>query len=116
MILLARVVGDDGVVITKATISSIEYTVYQLDEADPDILTPVTGHTSVAAVVNDTLYDVLQNDELWDADETGYNFKHVLDVTQDQAFAVAGIYYQVRFTLSPASGQDIVIRFKVKAI
>ncbi len=116
VILMARVVGDDGLPITKATISSIEYTVYLLNEANPDTLTPVTGHTSVAVTVGDTLYDVLQIDELWDADTEGYNFKHVLDVSSNQAFVTAGVYYQVRFTLTPASGQDIIIRFKVKAI
>ena len=115
VILLARVVGEDGRPVTTSTITSIEYTVYQLDEADPDSLTAVSGHTAVAVGVNGTIFDSLQTDDLWSVDTVGYNFRHVLDVSQDQAFPKAGVHYQVRYKLTPASGQIIIARFRLRA-
>lgn len=114
--LLARVVGADGTHITQAQIDSAVYTVYLLEDDDPDAATPVTGHTDVAVDVASLIYNTLQNDDLWDVDDTGYNFKHVLDVSTDQAFATAGRSYRIVFQLSPTSGQAIIVRFRVHAI
>jgi hypothetical protein len=114
--LLARVVGADGVAITQATLSEAKYTVYELDEHDPDIATPIDGHDEVPVVIADTIFDALQQDALWDVDDTGYNFKHVLDVSSDQAFATAGTAYRVVVELTPTAGQVILVRFRVHAI
>jgi len=114
--LLARVVGSDGNPINQGHIASAAYTVYLLDESDPDAGTPVAGHTDVAVAVASLIYDSLQNDDLWDVDELGYNFKHVLDVSSNQAFAAAGRSYRVVFQLTPTSGQVILVRFRVHAI
>jgi len=116
VILLARIVGEDGGPVTQATISSISYTIYELDEADPDSQTPVSGHTAVSVSVANSIFDELQLDELWSVDSEGYNFKHVVDISQDQAFAQAGIQYQVRFELTPTTGQVIIARFKLRAL
>ncbi|MFH1265450.1 MAG: hypothetical protein ABIK89_06950 [Planctomycetota bacterium] len=113
---LARVVGAQGTPVTQANIASAKYTAYLLDESDPDTATAITGHTDVAAPVASLVYDTLQNDDLWDVDDTGYNFKHVLDVTANQAFATAGRIYRVVFELTPTSGQVILVRFRVHAI
>ena len=114
--LLARVVGAQGTPVTQADVASAKYTAYLLDENDPDAATPVAGHTNVAVEVASLIYDTLQNDELWDVDDTGYNFKHVLDVTASQAFTVAGRTYRVVFELTPASGQVVLVRFRAHAI
>ena len=114
--LLARVVGADGSPVTQADLASAKYTVALLDESDPDAATPVTGHTNVAVAVASLIYDTLQNDDLWDVDEVGYNFKHVLDVSANQAFATAGRSYRITFELVPTSGQVILVRFRVHAI
>lgn len=115
--LLARVVGADGSAVQQADIDSAEYTVYLLDETDPDAGTPVTGHTAEAAAVASLIYDALQTDDLWgDADATGYNFRHTLDVADNQAFAAAGRSYRIVFELTPAAGQVILVRFRVYAI
>ena len=66
----------------------------------------------VAALV----YDTLQNDDLWDVDDTGYNFKHVLDVSTYPAFATAGRSYRIVFGLTPTGGQVVLVRFRVHAI
>ena len=114
--LLARVVDADGDPVTPAQIAQAEYTVYLLDENDPDAGQPVSGHTGVAVDVAALVLDTLQNDALWDVDQTGYNFKHVLDVSDDAAFAAAGRTYRIVFRLAPAGAQVILVRFRVHAI
>lgn len=113
---LARVVGGDGTPIIQADLAAASYTVYLLDENDPDAATPVTGHTGVPVDVASAVYDTLQQDALWDVDGQGYNFKHVLDVSGQQAFTVAGRSYRVVYELTPTSGQVILVRFRVHVI
>ena len=114
--LLARVVGSDAAAIVQADIASISFSVYLLDDQDADSRTAVTGHTDVSPNVNDIVFNTLQTDALWTVDETGYNFRHVLDVSEHQAFAIAGRRYLVEFELTPTSGQAILVRFRVNVI
>jgi len=114
--LLARVVGADGAPVTQAGIASARYTVSLLDDGDPDAATPVVGHTAVTVSVALLIYDTLQKDNLWDVDDLGYNFKHVLNVLTHPAFAIAGRNYRIAFELTPASGQVVLVRFRVYAI
>jgi hypothetical protein len=114
--LLARVVGADGSAIQQADIASAKYSVYLLDDDDPDAATAVTGHEGVSIEVASLIFDTLQTGGGWEVDETGYNFKHVLDVSANQAFSVAGRSYRIVFELTPAAGQIILVRFRVHAI
>ena len=114
--LLARVVGADGTPVKQADIASAEYGVYLLDDDDPDAAAVVTGHDGVSIGVSSLIFDTLQTDGVWDVDSTGYNFKHVLDVSTNQAFTVAGRTYRIVFELTPADGQTILVRFRVHAI
>jgi len=114
--LLARVVGKDGAHIVQADIASAKYSVYLLDDQDADSRAAVTGHSDVALNVSDLVFNTLQNDPLWTVDETGYNFRHVLDVTEHQAFTVAGRRFLVEFALTPNSGQVILVRFRINVI
>lgn len=114
--LMARVVGADAAVINQADISSVSYSIYQLDESNPDALTAISGHDAQALTVNDVLFNSLQLDALWTTDTVGYNFRHEIDISSDQAFTVAGPYYQVRYELTPTTGQVIVFRFKLRVI
>ena len=114
--LLARVVGADGTPVTQAAVASAKYTAYLLDENDPDAATAVAGHTDASVDVASLIDDDLQNDDLWDVDDVGYNFKHVLDVSGDQVFTIAGRIYRVVFELAPTSGQVILVRFRLHAI
>ncbi len=114
--MLARVVGADGSVIVQADISSAKYSVYLLDDQDADSRTAITGHAAVALVVATVIFNTLQTDELWTVDDTGYNFRQVLDISANQAFAVAGRRYLLEVTLTPAAGQIILIRFRFNVI
>lgn len=113
--LLARVVGADGANITPADIESASYTVYRLDPDDPDSQTAVTGHQDVDVAPASLLFAELQLDAVWgDTDGTGYNLRHELDVSADEAFAAVG-EYRVVFRLVPTSGQVIGVRFRAAA-
>ncbi len=114
--LLARVVGADGDPIVQADVASAEYSVYLLDDRDADARDAVTAHDGVALNVASIVFNSLQTDSLWTVDETGYNFRHVLDVSANQAFAIAGRRYLVEFELTPGSGQVILVRFRVNVI
>jgi hypothetical protein len=114
--LLARVVGAQGTPLTQSDVASAKYTAYLLEEGDPDEAAPVTGHAGVAVDVGTLIYDSLQNDELWDVDEIGYNFRHTLDVSANQVFTMAGRIYRIVFELIPTSGQIVLVRFRLHAI
>jgi hypothetical protein len=115
-VLMARIVDAAGVEITQAAITAIEYSIYELNPCQSDSLSVVAGHDGVNLGVEDVVFDTLQTDDLWTVDAEGYNFRHVIDVALDEAFPVAGVHYQVRFELTPASGQKVVVRFRLVAI
>jgi len=114
--LLGRVVGHDAQPVVQADIASASYSVYLLDDDDADGRTAVAGHADAALTVSELIFNSLQTDDLWTADAVGYNFRHVLDVSQHQAFAVAGRRYLIEFQLTPAAGQVILVRFRLNVI
>lgn len=116
VVLLARIVGHDGRPITRAVIDSIQYTIEELDLFDLDYAESIAGHTGVPLDAGDVIFDTLQRDEIWDTDALGYNFRHEIDVSQHAAFLQAGLFYRVRYELTPEVGQPIVARFKLRAI
>ena len=112
--LVARVLGPDNeTAIKQADLSSAKYTAYLLDDHDPDVQTPIIGHTDVDVDVSGLIFDTLQKDALWgDLDGIGYNFKHALDVSANHVFTLIGRKYRITFTLTPVSGQVIIVRFR----
>jgi hypothetical protein len=115
-VLMARIVDSDGENIEQASVSAIEYSVYELDPCRPDNLTVVTGHDGVTLDVSDVVFDTLQTGGLWTVDETGYNFRHEIDVTGSEAFPKAGTHYQVRYEITPVGGQKTIVRFQLRVI
>ncbi len=115
-VFLARLVGPSGEVMLPADVARIEYSVDLLDPHDPGARTPVDGHQQAAVAANEVLFDMLQRDAAWTRDAIGYNFRHELDVSQHEAFALAGRMYLVTYAVTPAVGQRILIRFRVQAI
>ncbi len=114
--LLARIVGAGGANVIQADINTIKYSVYLLDDQNPDNRTAVTEHTNVTLAVADVVFNSLQTDAMWTVDTTGYNFRHVLDVSAHQAFGVAGRRYLIEYQLTPAIGQMILVRFRMNVI
>jgi hypothetical protein len=114
--LLARVVGAGGENVLPADLSAVNYSVYLLDDQDTDSRTAVAGHANVALTVSDVVFGTLQTNPIWTVDTTGYNFRHVLDVSVHPAFAVAGRRYLVEYRLTPALGQVILVHFRLNVI
>ena len=114
--LMARIVGADGENITQADIATVRYSVYLLDDQDPDGRTAITGHSQITLPVYQVVYNSLQTDATWTVDAIGYNFRHVLDVAAHAAFAIAGRRYLIEYALTPLSGQVILIRFRINVI
>jgi hypothetical protein len=114
--LLARVVGADGANVVPADIGAVHYSVYLLDDQDPDSRTAVDHHANVAIAVAEVVFGTLQTDALWAVDATGYNFRHVLDVSVHPALTIAGRRYLVEYQLTPVAGQVIIVRFRLNVI
>jgi hypothetical protein len=113
---LARVLGAANAPIVQSDIASISYTVYLLDDRDLDNWTPVAGHSAVALTVSAVVYNALQTDSAWTVDATGYNFRHEIDISVNQAFTAAGSKYLVEYKFVPNSGQPIIVRSRLTAI
>lgn len=118
-VLMARVENAAGEYVTQASLSSIAYTAYLLDAdhpTDKDTRTAVTGHEGVAVAKASAVFDTLQTASPWDSDEDaiGYNLKHQLDLALGDVFTIAGRTYLVVFTLTPTSGQVILVKFVVQ--
>jgi hypothetical protein len=114
--LLARVVDANGDNVVPAGVNSVKYTVYLLSDQNPDARSAVEGHTDASLSVAGVLFATLQTGPLWTVDAVGYNFRHVLDVSAHQAFALAGRRYLVEYQLTPAAGQVILVRFRINVI
>ena len=113
---MARVENASGTAITQLSTASVRYSVYELDADNSNSLVAVSGHDNVVLTVSDVVFDSLQTGGAWTVDTTGYNFRHELDVSQNEAFLKAGQLYQVRYELTPVLGQKIIFRFKVRCI
>ncbi|MEQ8211966.1 MAG: hypothetical protein RH917_19365 [Lacipirellulaceae bacterium] len=115
-VLLARIVDADDSPVTQISLASASYTIFQLDPRSPNERTVVPGHDNASLTISVVLFDTLQTGPPWNVDATGYNFRHEIDITTDQAFAEAGAVYQVRYELTPVDGQPIVFRFQLWCI
>ncbi len=102
----------DGADIQRADVSSIAYSIYLLDDQDPDSRTAVTGHSAVSLTINDVIFDELQTD----AQASDYNFRHTPPISTNPAFAIAGRNYLVEYTITPTSGEKVLVRFRVEVL
>jgi hypothetical protein len=116
VILLARIVGQNGADIVRSDLSAITYSVFLLDDRNADSRTAVDGHSNASLTVTDVVFNTPVVDALWTADEIGYNFRHVLDVSVHPAFVIAGRRYLVEYQLRPTVGQRIVVRFRINVL
>ncbi len=81
--LLARVTNADGTLITQAVISSIAVSIRSYDD-------PTEELSSDVPVVAATVFDTLQNDDVWNEDEEGYNFRYIIPagkMTKDDQYS-----------------------------
>lgn len=114
--LLARVLGNNGAPIVQADAATIDYSIYLLDDDDPDRRQPVEGHEDVALEPTTVILNELATDVLWTVDAVGYNFLHQPDASANPAFPWAGKKYLVEHRLHPPAGQIVLVRFRLYAI
>jgi hypothetical protein len=113
---MARIVDAAGANVQQAGIAAIEYSIYELDPCRPDVLVAVAGHDGASLTVASVIFNALQTGGLWTVDDVGYNFRHEINVSTNEAFPKAGGQYQVRYELTPASGQKTIVRFQLRVI
>ena len=119
-IFLARVVDATAASVTQAAISTATYTISRLDPNDPDSRTAVTSHSAISLTVSAIIYNALQLDDLWKdddgnyLDDSGYNLKVQPSMATAVPFAVAGAEYLMEVTLTPTSGEKILVRWFCK--
>lgn len=87
----------------QSDITSITYTV--LDSAG-------VSTSSGAVTVSTSVFNTLQTDTRWDADATGYNFRHAVPAA---GFDAAGVF-QVKYVFTPASGSPFILLFEGAAL
>ena len=109
--LCARVYKD-GADIHQADVSTIVYSVFLLDDQDPDARTAIDGHSAVSLAAADVIFDTLQSD----SQASDYNFRHVIPIAVHPAFTIAGRNYLVEYTIAPVAGEKIILRFRVHVL
>jgi hypothetical protein len=112
---MARIVGADAVNLTQSDLSSGTYSVFLLDDQDADSRI-ATQHVDHVVTIASVIFDTLQTDARWTVDDTGYNFRHTIDISSSEAFTIAGRRYLVEYKFTPASGQVIIVRFRPNTI
>ena len=103
---LARV-QSAGLNIVQVDVTSIERKIF-----DKHGDTPTTAIDTQNLVVANTIFDTLQTDGYWSADNTGYNFR---DVILPGKFADGNHDYRVEYKILGAAGRVAWIVFIVSA-
>lgn len=103
----ARIIGQAGVNITQASLSSITCKVFDLNGTTPD--TPVATPT---VTISSSVFDALQTDATWSTDDTGYNFSHTLAAS---IFTTGDHRYRVEYTFTPVTGEAFPVVFELMA-
>lgn len=87
----------DGANVTQSVISSISYSVFDLDGSSPG-----TAVDSGSLTVANVIFDTLQTDGRWTADDTGYNFRHTIGAS---TLAEGNRRYLVEYIFTPSSAE-----------
>ena len=109
---MARIVDFNGSLINPSDVDSVSYSVYLLDGGKPECRMSVRGHFNVALNVSDVLFNQLQKNPHWTEDDTGFNFCWTLNISNDNAFALAGRHYLVEIRLV-SKGVPFLVRYRL---
>ena len=103
---MARIVGNDGVNIVQADVTSIYRIIY-------NAATGVVVQASTEITVANAVFDTLQTDARWSYDDTGYNFRDDAPAAQ---FASGSVVYRIEYKFTPASGEVWHVVFQPSAV
>lgn len=115
VVTMARLESIDGTPIDPASVSSVSYTIDEIDSCSTDVETPITGHENQTLSPMSVLFSTLQTDAAWHVDAEGYNFRYEIDTTTNPAFPNAGKTYRLRYEVTPLSGQPVLFRYQIEA-
>jgi hypothetical protein len=102
----------DGADIQQSDVSTLVYSVFLLDDQDPDARTAVTGHNAVTLDPAGVIFDTLQSD----SQASDFNFRHTIPIGVHAAFAIAGRNYLAEYTITPTAGEKVILRFRVNVL
>ena len=105
-------VYNNGADIHQANVATIAYSIFLLDDQDPDARAGIAGHVEVSLNAADVIFDMLRSD----SQASDYNFRHVIPVAVEPAFTIAGRNYLVEYTITPVAGETIILRFRVHVL
>jgi len=103
---LARLRGDDGQLITQASLSGVTVDVWDRSNSDVSVL-------STAVTVTTSVFDTLQTDPRWTADTTGYNFRYDM---ADTVLSQDNHKYRVEFWFTPVTGSKFPLVWEISTI
>lgn len=114
---MARIYDEDDAAITQAKCNAITYSIYSINRAT-GTRTAIENHQDVSLTVANVVFDSNQTGTGWSEDSTGYNFRFVIDISSNAAFATVNTDYVVEVTIDHATAnyQDIVVPFDITAI
>lgn len=106
-ILMARLVNESGANVTKEAIQTIEC--YVFDTSSPTAPVVVPSYV----IKDDAIFDTLQLNPLWDEDDVGFNFRHVL---QGPQLPLGNRTYAVEYRITPVGGTTYVVVFSLETV
>ncbi|MCI0335639.1 MAG: hypothetical protein L0228_20715 [Planctomycetes bacterium] len=115
-VLMARIVDGAGVCVRRSQVAAIGYSIYEVGRCDSERIAVVAGHDCVELSVDDLFLDSLEAGGLWSVDVAGYNFRHEIQASPNEAFPKAGARYEIRYLFVPRFGDPALIRFYVRII
>ncbi len=115
VVLMARLVDRRGRIIGPDAIDSIEYSVYRIDE-------PRTGRIHEEVVcdgeqlhVPEVVSHRLHREPPWDADVSGFNFRHYFLIPSCTGRWTNGSRFEVRYVFTQMTGEETAVRFRIRA-
>jgi hypothetical protein len=114
-VLMARIVDRTGAEIRPSHVSSIEYSLYEIDPFWPEHLTVVCGHRDVPLCVTEVLSDALQTGSRWSVDDVGFNFQHEITFVGRAKSHDASTRCELRYEFAMTGGEEAIVRFQLRS-
>ncbi|HEX3598900.1 MAG TPA: hypothetical protein VHU84_02085 [Lacipirellulaceae bacterium] len=111
-VLMARLVDPQGKCMNPAAIQSIEYSLFEVAKGRRK--RPVRGHVARRLNINEVVLAGLQNDDAWDVDCSGYNFRHEISVARSEVPAGGDVCYELLYLIRNTTGEESIVQFRVR--